>query len=126
MKKVLNCLKQNKKKSLSLKIVAISIFIILIAITFLTKYYGSTDIGDYKDVAKYFAGDFAAKIRSSHSYIYGLMLSPFVAIMHNFLIFKMTSLIFLSLIMSHGTSSRPLHTSREVSTAKEAPLSLLK
>ncbi len=99
MKKVLNCLKQNKKKSLSLKIVAISIFIILIAITFLTKYYGSTDIGDYKDVAKYFAGDFAAKIRSSHSYIYGLMLSPFVAIMHNFLIFKMTSLIFLSLII---------------------------
>ena len=73
--------------------------ILLIAITLITPYYGSTDIGDYSDVAKYFAGDYAAKIRSSHSYLLGYLHVPFLAWMKSFFIFKITSLLFLAFLV---------------------------
>ena len=77
---------------------AIALLIIgLIALTLLTSYFGSTDIGDYSDVAKYFSGDYNAKIRSSHSYLLGFVHAPFVGFFGNFVIFKITSLIFLIL-----------------------------
>src|SRR3989338_3469816 len=79
---------------------AIALLIIgLIALTLLTSYFGSTDIGDYSDVAKYFSGDYNAKIRSSHSYLLGFVHAPFVGFFGNFVIFKITSLIFLILII---------------------------
>jgi len=81
------------------KKIALVAFVIMAVITLLTSYYGSTDIGDYADSAKYFAGDYSAKIRSSHSYLFGFILSPFVKLFGNFVIFKITSLIFLALLI---------------------------
>lgn len=91
---------QNKKNIItSLNFAAFLIIALLITLTFLTKYYGSTDVGDYADVGKYFAGEYSAKIRGSHSYVYGFALSPFLAFMHNFIVFKIASLVFLLLII---------------------------
>jgi len=75
------------------------IFILLIGITLLTQYYGSTDLADYSDTAKFFAGSYSAKIRNSHSYFYGFMLSPLVKLTSSFIGFKITSLIFLMLLI---------------------------
>ncbi|MBS3098795.1 hypothetical protein J4462_01135 [Candidatus Pacearchaeota archaeon] len=63
--------------------------------TFSTKYYGSTDIGDYTDSAKYLAGEYSAKIRNTHSYMYGFLLSPFVNLTHSFVIFKIFNLLLI-------------------------------
>jgi len=73
------------------------LIVIFIVLTLITSYYGSTDIGDYSDVAKYFAGDYSAKIRSSHSYLWGYLHAPIVELFSSFLIFKITSIIFLFL-----------------------------
>lgn len=86
---------KNEKKI----ILIIIIVLLLILLTFLTSFYGNTDIGDYSDTAKYFAGLYPAKIRNSHSYIYGLLHSPFVKLTNNFIFFKVTSLLSLLLII---------------------------
>ena len=77
----------------------IGIIILLILITFLTKFEGGADTFDYEDSAKFFAGKYDAKIRSSHSYLYGLIHSPFVALFESLWIFKITSLASLLLII---------------------------
>lgn len=74
------------------------VFLLLILLTLFTQYYGSTDIGDYADSAKYFAGDYQAKIRNSHSYTFGLLHAPLLMIFDSFIWFKITSLVILSLI----------------------------
>ena len=71
----------------------------LILVTTLTNFYGSTDVFDYGDTAKFFAGEYDAKIRTSHSYLYGLIHAPFVEAFDSFFIFKITSLLFLFLII---------------------------
>ncbi len=76
----------------------ISIVGILIFITLLTQYYGHIDIGDYSDSAKYFADNYQAKIRNSHSYGYGFSHSPLLWITDSFILFKLSSLFFLGLI----------------------------
>ncbi len=91
MKNLKNKIKNNKA--------AVIVFLILILLTFLTQFYGSTDINDYSNTAKFFAGKYSAKIRNSHSYLLGFLHSPFVWITNNFIIFKITSLIFLALII---------------------------
>ena len=73
--------------------------LLLILITFLTNYEGSTDIGDYADTAKYFSGHYPAKIRSSHSYLFGLVHSPFVGLTKNFFSFRVSSVIFLLILI---------------------------
>lgn len=78
------------------------IFLILLALiilTFLTTYYGSNDIGDYADTAKFFAGKYSAKIRNPHNNDFGFVHAPFVKLTSNFISFKITSLIFLFLII---------------------------
>lgn len=72
--------------------------ILLVLLTFLTKFNGNTDVFDYANVAKFFAGDYDAKIRSTHSYFYGFMHSPFVDLFDSFWIFKVTSLVSLLFI----------------------------
>lgn len=72
---------------------------ILIVLTLSTGYYGSSDVGDYADVAKFFSGDYQAKIRSSHSYLLGFVHAPFVSLTGSFISFKITSLIFLFLLV---------------------------
>lgn len=71
----------------------------LILITLFTNFFGNTDVFDYSDVSKFFANDYNAKIRTSHSYLYGLIHSPFFMLFESFIIFKITSLISLFLII---------------------------
>lgn len=73
--------------------------ILLVLITLLTKFEGGADIFDYEDTAKFFAGKYDAKIRTSHSYLYGLIHAPIVSLTGNFFIFKITSLLSLFLII---------------------------
>ncbi|MBI2631595.1 hypothetical protein HYW75_01175 [Candidatus Pacearchaeota archaeon] len=73
--------------------------LLLIVLTLVTSYYGSSDIGDYADVAKFFSNNYQAKIRSSHSYLLGFVHAPFVDLTKSFLSFKITSLIFLFLLI---------------------------
>jgi len=75
------------------------IALILIILTFATTYYGSNDIGDYADTAKFFAGEHSAKIRCSHPLTFGFIYSPLIKLTNNFIFFKITSLIFLFLII---------------------------
>ncbi len=88
-----------KENILESKKLIIGIFALLIILTLATPYYGSTDIGDYADTAKFFAGDYNAKIRSSHSYLLGFIHAPFVALFQSFIIFKISSLIFLFILI---------------------------
>jgi hypothetical protein len=77
----------------------LGIFILLCIIALLTNFYGSSDTGDYSYAAKFFAGKQPAKIRSSHSYLFGFIHAPLVSLTENFVTFKITSLIFLFLII---------------------------
>jgi len=81
--------------------IPILVFLVLILITLSTNYYGSTDINSFTSPAKYFAGMNLAKIRSSHSYLWGFLNFPFVKLFHSFIGFKILNLIILaSLIYS--------------------------
>ena len=87
------------KNKLNNKKLAVGFFLFLIFLTFLTNFYGHIDITDYASTAKFFAGKYSAKIRSSHSYLFGFIHFPFVFITNNLIIFKITSLLFLFLII---------------------------
>jgi len=80
------------------KIIISIAVLLLILITLATSYYGSIDIGDYSDTAKYFAGEYSAKIRSSHSYLFGFLHAPLL-LAKSFIGFKIISLILLFLII---------------------------
>ncbi|MBS3066965.1 EpsG family protein [Candidatus Pacearchaeota archaeon] len=73
--------------------------VLLVVISLGTKFMGNTDVYDYTDVAKFFAGEYDAKIRTSHSYLYGFIHYLSIAIFESFWIFKITSLISLLLIV---------------------------
>jgi hypothetical protein len=90
-------LSQKKKIDIGIKL-AIIIFALLATISLLTNYHGSTDVGDYADVAKFFAGDYSAKIRTSHSVFFGLIHSPLLKIFKTFTILKIANLFWLALI----------------------------
>lgn len=82
---------------------AISIVIILLlAITLFyapTQTFDGTDSKDYTDTAKFFAGEYSAKQRASHAILYGLSHSPFVKITQSFTPLKISSILFLFLII---------------------------
>src|SRR3989344_1344291 len=75
------------------------ILFVLIVLTFATTYYGSNDIGDYADTAKFFAGKYSAKLRNPHNNDFGIIHAPFVKFTESFVFFKISSLIFLLLIV---------------------------
>lgn len=79
--------------------VILTLLTLLVSITLLTTYEGSTDVGDYSDVAKYFSGSLNSDIRSSHSYLYGFLVSPLISLFNNFIVLKILSLIFLLLLV---------------------------
>lgn len=87
------------KFNLNSNLLIVIVFLFLILLTFFTRYYGTTDTGDYSETAKFFAGDLNSKVRNSHSYLYGFIHAPFVALTENFIFFKVSSLFFLSLII---------------------------
>ena len=78
-------------------IIAASILLFIISIS--TSYYGYIDIKDYTDTAKFFANEYNAKLRTSHSVSYSLLHVPFVKLANSFIIFKITSALFLILII---------------------------
>lgn len=90
-----------KKSTKDKKNIAIIVFVIflLALIALLTKYSGSVDVGDYADAAKFFAGEYQAKLRTSHSVLYGWVHAPFVKLTDSFLFFKITSILWLSLLI---------------------------
>ena len=89
---------KNEMAKLNFKLVII-VFIALSAVVFSTKYYGSTDIGDYADTSKFFAGEYKAKLRSSHSYLLGIVHAPLFKIFKSFIIFKLTNLLIFALMI---------------------------
>jgi hypothetical protein len=88
-----------KKLSKNEKYLISIIFLFMIILTLLTQFEGTTDIKDYANVAKFFSGDLSSKIRTSHSYLFGFLQFPFVLLTKTFISFKLTSLIFLFLIV---------------------------
>ena len=81
------------------------IFITILAlflIAFITVPYSLpdlTDVKDYSDTTKFFAGEYKAKLRTSHSILYGLMLTPYVKLTNSFFLLKFASAIWLSLLV---------------------------
>ena len=92
--------KNNKKlNDKTILVLACIIFIFLLSLVISTKYVGLTDVDDYANVAKFFSGNYPAKIRSSHSFFYGFLLSPLVSLSNSLIPMKIMSLVFLSLIV---------------------------
>jgi hypothetical protein len=86
-------------ETVDVRIIFVSFFILLSFISLLPAYIGSTDVSDYSNVAKYFAGKYSAEIRSSHSYVYGFMLSPLVRLVDSFILMKFMSVVWIFLIV---------------------------
>ncbi|MDO8509364.1 MAG: hypothetical protein Q7S27_06815 [Nanoarchaeota archaeon] len=59
----------------------------------------ATDVKDYSDTAKFFAGEYNAKHRAAHSIVYGLLLSPYVKLAESFAIIKLASAFWLVLLI---------------------------
>ena len=81
-----------------IKLTIILVFLLAV-ISLLTQYHGSTDITEYKGVAKFFAGSYNAKIRASHSIVYGLIHAPLLIIFPNFLVMKIANILCMILII---------------------------
>jgi len=88
---------KTKKYNKAYLLVSIVIFLLII-LSLSTKFYGHIDIGDYGDVAKQFAGSYQAKMRTSHSVVYSLLHAPLVKLTNSFLFFKLSSVLWLSLL----------------------------
>ena len=58
----------------------------------------ATDVKDYADTAKFFAGEYKASLRTTHSVVYGLMLSPY-AKANSYLLIRFSSVFWLILII---------------------------
>lgn len=81
------------------KKLAYILLMFIIFLSILTQYYGSTDVVEYTGAAKFFAGEYNAKIRASHSMLYSFINAPFVLLFNSFLIMKIINLFFLILII---------------------------
>ncbi len=84
------------------KILILIAIVLLFLIAFITVPYNLpdlTDVKDYSDTAKFFAGEYRAKLRTSHSLLYGLMLTPYVKLTNNFFLLKFASAFWLSLLI---------------------------
>ena len=76
--------------------IAFSIFIILVSL--FSNTYGSTDTGDYLGVAKGFTGSFITKMRSTHSWVYGLLLAQPLKVFYSPITAKLFNVMWLILI----------------------------
>ena len=73
-------------------------FAALVVLALSTTFNGPADAGDYLDVGKFLSGQYAAKIRSSHSYLLGAVHAPLL-LTFQFGVFKVTNLILLALLV---------------------------
>lgn len=94
-----NLKKQNKKSNHKPILIIFLVALVMLSLSFLTKYAGTSDIKDYADTAKLFSGDYSAKLRSSHSLIYGIIFTPFVNLTKSFIFIKLASILWLFLLM---------------------------
>ncbi len=85
------------KEKISLKIIILLAFL-LFTILVSTNYKGGNDSTEYASVAKFFAGEYKADIRSSHSLIFGFIHSPLLRLFDSLAVMKITSYVFLILI----------------------------
>ena len=63
--------------------IIVSAIFVLILVSLLTNYNGTTDVNEYTSVAKFFAGEYNAKVRSAHSLTYGFINAPLLKISEN-------------------------------------------
>ncbi|GEM_PF-1848594 len=93
-------MKDKKKVFTNTEKLAIAIaFLIMIIISFSTKFIGSTDIDGHIAAAKYFAGYDFSKIRSSQSYLWGFVNAPLVKLFGSLIGFKILSFLMIFLII---------------------------
>lgn len=85
--------------TISAKKIIFATAVILCLLALATHYYGTTDVADYADPAKYFAGKFSADLRTSHSLSYSLVLAPLLMFSNSFNILKLVSLASIILII---------------------------
>lgn len=81
------------------KKVLVCLLLVFILVSLITQYQGSADVGDYTDVAKFFAGKYKADIRTSHSLTYGFIHAPLVKSFSSVFIMKVSSVLFLILLV---------------------------
>jgi len=86
-------------KILNSKLIIPLAIILLFIISLSTTYIGSADLIDYAGVAKFFAGEYPAKIRTSHTIVYGLIHSPLISLFGSFMALKIANLIWILLII---------------------------
>jgi len=79
--------------------IIVSAIFVLILVSLLTNYNGTTDVNEYTSVAKFFAGEYNAKVRSAHSLTYGFINAPLLKISENFYNMKLISLILIIIII---------------------------
>ena len=79
--------------------ICIALWVLLIAVSLITPYFGLIDTGDYIAPAKYFSGDYSAKLRTSHSTLYGFLESPILFLFPNLFSLKVLSFFYLSLLI---------------------------
>lgn len=84
------------EKSIKITVVLLAV---LVLVSLATSYYGSIDTHEYAGSAKYFAGNYNADIRASHSMLYGFVHAPLVWLFNSLVVFKLTSLLCLVLII---------------------------
>ncbi len=74
-------------------------FVVLIVLNVFTSYIpNSTDLGDYLGAAKSFNNDFSAKMRSTHSWIFGFLLAPLMKLIPGVFVTRLLNFIWLPLI----------------------------
>ncbi len=91
-----------KSKNITPLFIILAAIFLLFLIAFIIVPYDIadlTDVNDYSDTAKLFAGEYHAKHRTSHSLLYGLMLTPYVELTNNFFLLKFASAFWLSLLI---------------------------
>jgi len=86
------------KNNFTILITIILLSFIAIA-TFPPSIIDPTDVKDFSDTAKFFAGQYKAKLRTAHSVLYGLLLSPYVKLADSFILLKIASAFWLSLLI---------------------------
>ncbi|MBI2498639.1 hypothetical protein HYV88_00180 [Candidatus Woesearchaeota archaeon] len=82
-----------KNKDIILIITGFSLVIIILNLLIKNVLY--TDVGDYLAVAKYFSNNIVSRIRSTHSWVYGLFLSQFLKIWSSVFLVKLVNSSFL-------------------------------
>jgi len=87
------------KMKLSIRNIIILVFLLLFFVSLATKFNGYIDVGDYADTAKFFSENQQAKLRSSHSLVYGLIHAPFSKLTDSLIFMKISSAIWLFLII---------------------------